>query len=266
MGKATALGQGKLNERVQIKTGDELEQMGNSFNAMADELQRALQLREEFLSVASHEIRTPLTIIKGHAQWLLMRETDERKRRALAIIVKQVDRIVELLNEMLMVSELRAGRMPMERQRVDLGALVGAVVERMQSLAEDHQLLFHREEPVIVDADPDQIEVVVTHLIDNGIRYSAKGSNVEIRVDKTSTEAIFSIKDYGLGIPLQEQAHVFEAFFQMQPGIAGYGGLGLGLFISKEIVERHGGRIWFESTEGQGSTFYFSLPLAQPES
>lgn len=261
---AVALGRGELGRRVKITTGDELERLGDSFDAMADEVQRALRLRDEFLGVASHELRTPLTVIKAYAQWLLTRETDQDKRGVLQIMVRHADRIDELLREMLTVSELRAGRVELHPQRFDLAALVREVVTAMQTLSEKHRLLLRVDGPALVDADRNQIEVVLTHLTDNAIRYSPKGGDVEATVAKGDGQVVVAVKDQGIGIPEERQRHVFEPFFQIQPAIAGYGGMGLGLYISKEILQRHGGRIWFESKEGQGSTFYFSLPLPSP--
>jgi len=260
---AVALGRGEPGRRVKVTTGDELERLGDSFNAMADDVQRALRLRDEFIGVASHELRTPLTVIKAYAQWLLTRETDQEKRRVLQTMVRHTNRIDELLREMLTVSELRAGRVEQHRQRTDLAALVPEVVTAMQTLSEKHRLLFRSAGPAPVDADRNQIEVVLTNLIDNAIRYSPQGGEVEVTVTKDAGWAAVAVQDHGMGIPEEKQRHVFEPFFQIQPAIAGFGGLGLGLYISKEIVTRHGGRIWFESTEGQGSTFCFSLPLVE---
>ncbi|MCL5264080.1 MAG: ATP-binding protein [Chloroflexi bacterium] len=258
---AVAFGRGDLQRWVKINTGDELERLGNSFNAMADEVQRAMQLREQFLAVASHELRTPLTIIKGYSQLLLSRETNEENRKVLQIVVRQTDRISELVSEMLTVSELHAGHVELHRKKMDLAALTKEVADRLQMITDKHRLLVRADVETVVDADRNQVDVVLTNLIDNAIRYSPRGGDVEITVSKMDGEAVVSVKDYGLGIPEEKQRHVFEPFFQIQPGIAGFGGMGLGLFISKEIAERHGGKIWFESEEGSGSTFYFKLPL-----
>ena len=154
--------------------------------------------------------------------------------------------------------------MELHPQRFDLAALVREVVTAMQTLSEKHRLLLRVDGPALVDADRNQIEVVLTHLIDNAIRYSPKGGDVEATVAKGDGQVVVAVKDQGIGIPEERQRHVFEPFFQIQPAIAGYGGMGLGLYISKEILQRHGGRIWFESKEGQGSTFYFSLPVPSP--
>ena len=258
---AVAFGRGDLQRWVKINTGDELERLGNSFNAMADEVQRAMQLREQFLAVASHELRTPLTIIKGYSQLLLSRETNEENRKVLQIVVRQTDRISELVSEMLTVSELHAGHVELHRKKMDLAALTKEVADRLQMITDKHRLLVRADVETVVDADRNQVDVVLTNLIDNAIRYSPRGGDVEITVSKMDGEAVVSVKDYGLGIPAEKQRHIFEPFFQIQPGIAGFGGMGLGLFISKEIAERHGGKIWFESEEGSGSTFYFKLPL-----
>ncbi|MBI4317940.1 MAG: sensor histidine kinase [Chloroflexi bacterium] len=258
---AMALGKGDMSQRVSIRTGDELERLGDAFNYMADEVQKALRLREEFLTVASHELRTPLTIVKGYSQWLMTREDDEGKRKALETIVRQVDRMAELVQDMLDVSQIQAGRLEFRKQRFDLVALAEEVSDRIQRLTEKHRLLVTAQPPVIVEADRERVAVVLTNLIDNAVRYSPAGGNVETRVWRNE-EAVVSVRDYGLGIPRGLQPRLFEPFYQIYPAIAGYGGLGLGLYIAKQIVERHSGRIWFESEESKGSTFYFALPLS----
>ncbi|MBI2865444.1 MAG: HAMP domain-containing histidine kinase [Chloroflexi bacterium] len=261
---AVALGHGELQRRVRISTGDELQKLGEAFNAMAEEVQRALQIREEFLTVAAHELRTPLTIIKGYSQWLLAKEEDEEKRKRFRAVVEQSNRISELLDEMLTVSEIRGGRFAVHKEPVDLASLAREVINRMQLMTDSHRLIFRGEQRAPVEADRSQMEAVMTNLIDNAIRYSPpegpSPAKIEVAVARRDGGVVVSVRDRGLGIAEDKQQHVFEPFFQIYPAIAGYGGLGLGLFISKEIVERHGGRMWFESAEGEGSTFYFSIP------
>ncbi len=260
---AIALGRGDIRRRVAIQTGDELQDLGEAFNRMADEVRRALRLREDFLTVASHELRTPLTIVKGYSQWLLPKEEDEAKRKAIQTIIRQADRMTELVQDMLEVSQIEAGRLELHKERFDLTALAGEVADRMQTLTEKHRLLSIAEAPVFVVADRERMAVALTNLVDNAIRYSPEGGDVEITVTQNEREAMVSVRDRGLGIPREVQPRVFEPFFQVYPAIAGFGGLGLGLFIARQIVERHEGRIGFESEPGKGSRFYFALPVAE---
>lgn len=259
--QALAIGRGQWHRRVNIKTGDELEIVGDAFNAMADEVQRAMQLREEFITVASHELRTPLTTIRGYAQLLLRKEQDEADRKALEAIVRSTERVDDLVRDMLEISKIRTQGVHLTRKRFDLVELVKSLADRMQLLAPRHRLIVKAQGPLEVNADPDRVEMVLTNLIDNAIRYSPEGGDVEIQVEARPHEAVVTVTDHGLGIPAEKQEEVFGPFFQMYPAIAGFGGMGLGLYISKQIVEAHGGKLWFESKEGKGSSFHFSLPL-----
>ncbi|MCL5962320.1 MAG: sensor histidine kinase [Chloroflexi bacterium] len=258
---AIALGHGRLETRVKIETGDELQTVGESFNAMADEVQLTVQLRDEFLNVASHELRTPLTTIKGYAQLLLHKHEDDSQREALETIVRSVDRMDHLVADMLEISRIRSQGVQLDEQRFDLVERTRTVVDRLRLLFPDRRLTVSAQGPVEVHADVAKVEWVLTNLIDNAIRYSPRGGPVEIEVGTADGEAIVSVIDHGLGIPRKMQRHVLEPFFQVYPAIAGFGGMGLGLYISKQMIEAHGGRIWFESEEGKGSAFHFSLPL-----
>jgi signal transduction histidine kinase len=149
--------------------------------------------------------------------------------------------------------------------RFDLGDLASEVVPRMQALTKIHRLVLRREASVPVEADRERIEEVLVSLLDNAIKYSPQGGEVEVRVWAQEGEAVVSVKDHGVGISRERQPHIFEPFYEAVPsGAPGYRGVvALSLYLSKLAVERHKGRIWFESEAGKGSTFYFSLPLAE---
>jgi signal transduction histidine kinase len=230
------------------------------------ELQEAVRVREEFMSAAAHELRTPVTTIKGWAE-LLARANgrSEKEQRALAIIDTQTERSTSLLNDMLSVLRLKPGAQTVEKVRFDLSALVRDVSERLNATTELHDISFVGDGPLPVEADMGLVGDVVGHLIENAVRYSPSGGLVEVKGKRQDGEAIVSVRDYGVGIEADRQAYVFEPFYEPVPaGAHGYLGIvSLGLHISKEVVEAHGGRVWFTSTVGQGSTFYFSLPLAE---
>ncbi len=259
--QALALGRGQMGQRVDITTGDELETVGEAFNAMADEVQRALQIREEFITVASHELRTPLTTIRGYAQLLLRKAKDEEDRKALETMVRSTERMDDLVQDMLEITKIRAQGVQLVKTRFDLVELATNLATRLQPLAPRHHLVGRGDQQLEIEADPGRVEMVLTHMIDNAIRYSPQGGEVEIEVARRNAEAVVTVTDHGLGIPKEKQEQVFAPFFQMYPAIAGFGGMGLGLYISKQVVEAHGGKIWFESQEGKGSSFHFSLPL-----
>jgi two-component system phosphate regulon sensor histidine kinase PhoR len=222
------------------------------------------EIREEFLATAAHEFKTPLAVIKAYAQVVQKRRPEEGP--ALTVVQRQVDRLNRLVQHLLDTSRLRLDSGEGRRDRFDLGLLATEVVERARSSASEHALLVEASGPAPVRADRDRIARVINGLVDNAIRFSPGGGAVETRVDRDGAVAILSVKDHGLGIPAERQARLFERYYRAHAGTAqDYGGLGLGLDMSREIVTRHGGRMWFESTPGEGSIFHFSLPLAPEE-
>jgi len=235
--------------------------MGESPNVVSDEVQRAMRVRDEFLTLASQELRGPIGLIKRYAQFLLQRKKEESDRAVLSAIIRSADRMEDLVQDMLEISRIRAEGVRLRKQKFDLVQLARKVGQRLQQLSTMHKVRIRAEAPLQVDADPGKTELVLVNLIDNAIRYSPRGGLVDIDVAVRGREAVVKVTDYGLGIPREKQKYVLQPFFQMYPALAGFGGMGLGLYISKQIVEAHKGRIWFESEEGKGSSFYFSLPL-----
>ncbi len=226
------------------------------------------RLLDEFISTAAHELKTPVATIKGYAQ--LMRQWapgghEPREGKAIDVINAQVDRIGRRVQEMLQVVRFRTVPVEPRRMRFDLGGLAALVVERMQSTTEIHRLVIQQKEATLVEADPERIEEVLVNLLDNAISYSPKGGDIQVRVWAGERDAMVSVKDQGVGIPKDRQPHIFGPFYEAVPsGAVGYRGVvALSLYLSKLTVERHKGRIWFESEEGRGSTFYISLPLAK---
>jgi PAS domain S-box-containing protein len=231
------------------------------------ELKRLERMRDEFLSTAAHELRTPITTIKGYAQ-LLDRWTpgghEPREGKAFRILNRQSDRLTQLVQELLEVSRLQLGRLALRRQRFELGELVADVLDRMQGVSSRHRLVLHQEGHVFVDADRERIDQVLVNLFDNAIKYSPEGGDIEVRVGIREGSGVVSIRDPGMGIPKERQGQLFERFYRAHAGLeSDRGGMGIGLHLSEQIVQRHGGRIWFESEVGKGSTFSFSLALAQ---
>ncbi len=227
------------------------------------ELDRA---KDQFISVAAHELRTPLAALKGHAQMLLRRA--ERMswaledRRSLQAIDSQVDRLNDLIGRLLNVSRIRLGRLQLNREPTDIVALARQVVEELQVTAEAHRITIDAAPAANVgNWDPAALRQVLTNLVGNAIRYAVPGP-IDVHIWQEGHQAMVSVTDYGPGIPPERQAHLFEAF---RPSAAEEfrkgGGLGLGLYISRGIVEAHGGHIAVESQVGVGSTFTFSLPL-----
>jgi PAS domain S-box-containing protein len=219
------------------------------------------ELRDEFLSTAAHEFKTPLAVIKAYAQ--LLQKRDPAEAPGLVVIQRQVDRLNRLVQHLLDATRLRLDGQEGPRERFDLSDVAAEVVERMRRTAPAHALSLAAA-PAAIVADRERIARVITSLVENAVRFSPGGGPVAARVEVRDGAALFSIEDRGLGIPLERQDRIFERFYRAHADTPNdYGGLGLGLEMSREIVQRHGGRMWFESAPGRGSTFHFSLPLAE---
>jgi signal transduction histidine kinase len=232
--------------------------------------QDAIQLREQFLSVAAHELKTPLTTLKGYAELLQRRVTREgtfsqRDTRALQTVVEHAHRLDTLIAMLLDVSRLEAGRLRIGREVVDLHTLTGRVITEMQLMAEQHPIeLTGRDEPLTVIGDELRLEQVLNNLIGNAIKYSPAGGPITVDLEQQDGMACVSVSDRGMGIPTHALPHLFERFYRADNVDERHiSGMGIGLYVVKEIVTLHAGRVTVESAEGQGSTFRVSLPLAQ---
>jgi len=225
------------------------------------------RLKDEFLSIASHELRTPVTSIKGYTQLAktLIRENDlSTSEEYLDIALDQIDRMSRLILELLDVSRIETGRLEIRREPIPWTTFVNDVVHRHHTAVSDRR--FQLNLPVghkRVLGDRDRLEQVLGNLMENAVKYSPDGSEILVTVEDRGDQLVTSVADRGIGIPTDELGQVFERFHRgRQVSSTNYGGLGLGLYITKQIVERHGGTIWVESREGQGTTFSFSLPVA----
>ena len=228
------------------------------------------RLKDEFLSIASHELRTPVTSIKGYTQLakMLIKEGDlSTSEEYLDIALDQIDRMSRLILELLDVSRIETGRLEIRREGIAWSQFVRDVVHRHHTAVSDRR--FHVSVPThgkVVTGDRDRLEQVLGNLLENAVKYSPDGSDITVTVEDKSDVLITAVCDRGIGIPADELGQVFERFHRgRQVSSTNYGGLGLGLYITKQIIERHGGTIWVESKEGQGTTFYFSLPGAEQQ-
>lgn len=246
-------------------------------------LQELDQLKSQFLSIASHELRTPITAVSGFAQLALrgLREhltpsseetwgrELERLTRQLTIIHDQSAKLGRLVRELLDVSRIQAGRLEFQIAPVDLAEVARTVTEQVQMMSPDHRFHVDAEGPAAVMGDRDHLEQAVANLLDNAIKYSAEGGSVRVRVRREDDEVRCTIEDEGIGISPEQIGRIFDIFYRTTEAEARRtAGLGLGLFITRGIVERHGGRIWTESEVGKGTRVHFALPperAAAPE-
>jgi signal transduction histidine kinase len=246
----------------------------------AEQAQARLRAREEFLAAVSHELKTPVAVIKAYVEVLLRRAADREAPEAdlevLQNVHDQADRMLAMIEELLDFQRLEMGQLRLELSRFDLCALAQRVVRGLQLTATTHRLTCAcTVEPLMVVADRKRIEEVLVNLLDNAIKYSPADTDVSVKVGlgpdrgadgstgDARQEVSIVVSDQGIGIRPEEQHHVFERFYQSNGApVRGHVGLGLGLYISRQIVECHGGRIWVESTPGQGSRFHVALPTA----
>ena len=228
------------------------------------------RLKDEFLSIASHELRTPVTSIKGYTQLAktMIQEGDQpTSQEYLDVALDQIDRMSRLILELLDVSRIETGRLEIRPEEIIWNSFVEGIVERYEMGIDEREFCLHRDggEP-IVRGDRDRLEQVLGNLIENACKYSEEGEKVDITVRNESGSVLTSIRDYGIGIPQDEIGQVFERFHRgRQVSSRNYGGLGLGLYITRQIVERHEGSIWVESTEGIGTTFHVRLPVIETD-
>jgi PAS domain S-box-containing protein len=222
------------------------------------------RLRREVLAALAHEFKTPVAIVKGYAQYMSKRlDANAAARPLLDAIERASNRLQKLIDDLIQVSGISLGRLVLCREPVDLTAMLHSVVRRAAPAATHHRLVVNAPEAVAVSADLLHLEQAVRRLVDNAIRYSPPG-DVEIDVAASDKFVVISVRDRGIGIPADQKSRIFELFFRAHAGTPhDVGGLGIGLFLAREITIRHGGAMWFESEEGRGSTFYMRLPRAE---
>jgi PAS domain S-box-containing protein len=223
--------------------------------------------KDEFISIASHELKTPVTSLKGFLSLLgrrLATHADGKELHYLARMNAQIHKLTQLINDLLDISKMQTGQLVYREERFDLDALVQEIVENIQETAQTHHLLLDGQIQAEAFGDRDRIGQVLINLLNNAIKYSPQADTVLVRVAKDQNNAIMSAQDFGIGIAHEQQQKIFERFYQVtDPEERTYPGLGIGLFISSEIVKRHGGQLWVESRKGEGATFHFTLPLFQ---
>lgn len=235
------------------------------------------QQKDAFLSIASHELRTPLTVLMGFAEILHMNVSQELpaetvSQRAITSIIEQSNYLSRLIDEMLDISRIGHHQFALYMASHDLLKTLHSVIESQAATTRKHHLRLvleglDHQETLIGWFDEERVVQILSNLMSNAIKYSPAGGEIEIGLRSLATEhseVLIWVKDAGIGIPANEIVHIFERFHRASNLATSISGLGIGLYLTKELVTRHGGRIWVESTEGQGSTFSLLLPLTPP--
>lgn len=272
---AEKLKSGCASQRIPTEGSRETILLAENFNQMAQQIEKREQdlresnaLKSEFIATASHELRTPLTAVIGYAELLVNNDAfslDERKTFLHEIYDKSIalDRIVD---ELLDVSRIESGR------ALHLTSSLTRVAETVKQIVAQRQKenptrtfeLTIDNEGLVLDVDKGKLIQVLENLIGNAVKFSPEGSSIRIDVRKLNGDYKFSISDKGIGIPYEQQEYVFDKFFRADTSHTAIHGLGIGLYLTKNIIELHGGQTWLESIPGEGSTFFFTLPHSAP--
>ncbi|MDH5429041.1 MAG: ATP-binding protein [Nitrospirota bacterium] len=252
-----------LEERVLSRTKD--------LQVANERLQELDRLKSAFVSIVSHELRTPMTSIKGLVENMMDGLTgtlNERQSFYLDRVKHNIERLTRMINDLLDLSRIEAGKMDLLASPVNVGSLAREVVELLQPMAQERRLTLHTEivDPLpLIHADRDKLIQILTNLITNGIKFTEPSGTVTVHVHQQDDGAVTTcIQDTGSGIPFEEQQTIFERFYRGQTADVKARGAGLGLAITKSLVELHGGQIWVTSTPGKGSQFCFNIPAQPP--
>jgi len=233
-----------------------------------ERLTEANRMKSEFVSVVSHQLRSPLSNLRWAIELLMsgrLGKIEEKQTEYFKILKENSARMGELVSDLLIVSRIETAKLPLKKQEFSLEDLINNLIKEFEPFAKasNVEIKFEPEKNLPkVFSDPSQLRLVIENLLDNAIRYVREKGQVEIKLKKRDKDLYFEIKDTGVGIPREDQKYIFQKFFRSE-NILRYQtqGSGLGLYISKAIVERSGGKIGFKSEEGKGSTFWFTIPI-----
>jgi signal transduction histidine kinase len=265
---------GNYNLRLNIKTNDEIAQLGEAFNLTTAALSRLNEERKEidnakteFLSITSHELRSPMTPMKAQLQMLkegYFGNLNDKQLESLAIIVRNADRLDNIIVDFLEISRIEAARLKFNFKETDLKQTVIEIIKFMQAYANEKniELVTELDNLPTIEVDADRISQVLRNLVNNAIKFSNETSKIEISTKLKENFILFSVRDYGCGLTPENQIRVFEPFYQAEDANRRiHGGTGLGLAICRGIVESQKGKIWVESKPGKGCKFSFTVPL-----
>jgi signal transduction histidine kinase len=276
---ADAIGKGNFDVTITPRSSDDL--LGNSIERMKKDLHhftlerentqketlRLLHKKDEFISIVSHELKTPVTSLKAYTQ-ILQSESlasgNPKRELMFSRMDAQVNKLTNLINDLLDISKVEHGQLIYNKQNFKLNELVSEVVDEIQRTIKTHHIIIQQNCLLMVYADRERIGQVLSNLLTNSIKYSANSNEVRVNVVAHETKAICSVEDFGMGIIKDQQHKIFDKFYRVTgENLHTYPGWGLGLYISKEIIQRHNEKIWVKSEAGKGSVFYFSLSIAE---
>jgi signal transduction histidine kinase len=265
---ASRMEQGDLNQRVQIRTKDEIAGLAHAFNTMAQSLQRSEQLRRNLISDVAHELRTPLTNIRGYLE-ALQDQVIEPDAPVIASLYEEAVLLSRLVTDLQDLTLAEAGQLHLQRAPIALEDLITNAVNGLALQARSKQLALLIEVPTdlpLVQADPERVGQILRNLLSNAIKHTPAEGKVCVSARAAGQEVEVRVQDTGVGIEAEHLPSLFKRFYRADPSRArATGGTGLGLAIVEQLVHAHGGHVAVESQVGQGTCFTFTLPLALME-
>jgi signal transduction histidine kinase len=256
---------GDYGARVRTTSVDEVGQLAQAFNRMSAELDQLERLRRDLVANVSHELKTPISALRAHLENLLD-GVERPDPETLQVMLAQSDRLGRLVDQLLDLSRLESGDVPLQREQVALAPLVSEVLSEIEVARADRGVALERrlaEDLPPVFADRERIHQVLFNLLDNAVRFTPDGGSVTVSAERHDGAVDVHVADTGSGIAPEHLPRLFERFYRVDPARSKKeGGTGIGLAIARSVVEAHGGRIWAESSPGQGSVFTFELPVA----
>lgn len=241
-----------------------LEKSENAYQDLA-ELDR---MKSDFIAITSHELRTPLGLILGHAT-MLQELAEAPAQEQIQVIVRNAMRLKEIVEDLSAVNNMQSGKSRIRKSRLSIQQTILDIAARFRLLAKEKQIgLSTRmdDDLLVVHGDQEKITLILQNLLKNAITFTNPGGKVRIRAERLSDYIKISVIDNGIGIPKRDLIRIFDRFFQVESHLKRHhGGLGLGLAVARDMVEIHGGRIWVESIEGEGSNFSILIPISEPE-
>ena len=252
---------GNYNKVISDDGKDEISVLIKVFNNLMLQVKESQRRKDEFIGIASHELKTPLTSIKGYMDLLNLVEENEPNKQFISKALENVNKLERLIMDLLDVSKIQSGQLELSVTDFSIDKLIDDTIAAFQMVSTTHEITrenkFGNE---IVSADWQRIEQVLINLLSNAIKYSPGEKEVIVYCKKTDKELLVRVRDFGIGIPKEEQENIFERFYRTKDTSVHISGFGLGLYICRDIIQRHNGKIWVEA-EKKGSSFYFSLPL-----
>ncbi len=262
---------GQLSERLPVRgTGDEVDDVAKAFNETLGRLESSVEQMKQFTASISHELRTPLTALRGEAEVALLKARSvEEYKVVLSSQLEEFDKLTHMINQLLVLARAEAGEIQWSDRAVGLSALTISLIEQMEPVAAAKHIRLNSnvQAGVFINGDANWIERAILNLLDNAIKFTDPGGDVDVILTSQNSDAVLNVRDTGIGITPEALPHIFDRFFRSEPSRSkNVDGVGLGLALAKWIVEKHRGSIQVQSQVGKGSGFTIQLPSAKASS